>query len=282
MRNMTLGWPADHDRYGYKKLESAVHNRCPACPAVSIVHRQHGGTPAGQIDAKGVWVTSDAPNLSKMGEITHIFEIQMPHSSENSRPAINKPASFRQAKPSSSQYSKPTHKSSSSTKTNVLLSSAKIDFKCWVWEKTHYLTQCKEFLSMVPEIRQTTVRKLNLCFNCLSTKHTDSECNSGQCRHHTLLHTTPASSTANNESTKGTQSHTSQTSLSEWCKLSSICGNLYIWLTFITKIRINILHIFTIFNIFNIFHIVNAMKCKFTTKIFNCVKICLTVKNFNK
>jgi hypothetical protein len=84
---------------------------------------------------------------------------------ENSRPAINKPAKFQQATPSSSQYSKPTQKSSSSTKINALLSSAKIDFKCWVCEKPHYITQCKEFLSMAPENRQTTVRKLNLFKN---------------------------------------------------------------------------------------------------------------------
>jgi hypothetical protein len=73
----------------------------------------------------------------------HILE-----SIENSRPAINKPASFQQATPSSSQNSKLTHKPSSSTKTNALLSSAKIDFNCWVCEKPHYLTKCKEFLSI--------------------------------------------------------------------------------------------------------------------------------------
>jgi hypothetical protein len=94
---------------------------------------------------------------------------------EYSRPAINKPASFQQATPFSS------HKSSSSTKTNAILSSAKIDFKCWVCENPH-ITQCKEFLSMSPENLQTTVRKLNLCFICLSTKQSVAECERGPCR----------------------------------------------------------------------------------------------------
>jgi hypothetical protein len=136
------------------------------------------------------------------------FRCHILESIENSRPAINKPASFQQATPSSSQNSKPTHKSSSSTKTNALLSSAKFDFNCWVCEKPHYITQCKEFLSMSSENQQTTMRKLNLCFNCLCTKHSVAECKSGICRtclqkHHKLLH----SSTTNTELTKGTQVH---------------------------------------------------------------------------
>jgi hypothetical protein len=113
--------------------------------AIWNIRREYGGQSPGQRNTKGVWATIETQVYIKWAELLsflkprcHILE-----SIESSRAASTKPVNLRQATPST-------------TKTNSLLSSAKPDFKCWVCEKPHYLTQYKEFLSMSPENRQST------------------------------------------------------------------------------------------------------------------------------
>jgi hypothetical protein len=142
-----------------------------------------------------------------VGRITCFLEVQMPHPGKHQKFTSSQHKTCEIAA-SNTIYSSPY------TKTNYKTS----DFKCWVYEKPRYLTQCEEFLSMSPENRQGTVKKLNLCFNCLSTKHTINECRDDlsrtcQQKHITLLLMNPFSSTTNNEttSTKGIRAHVSAT-----------------------------------------------------------------------
>lgn len=57
----------------------------------------------------------------------------------------------------------------------------------------HFLYACDSFLKLTPQNRFLSVKKLNLCINCLKPNHTSKDCKSSKCReckqrHHTLLH----------------------------------------------------------------------------------------------
>lgn len=57
----------------------------------------------------------------------------------------------------------------------------------------HPLWKCNKFITMSPAARKREVRKMKLCFNCLSSKHQAVGCHSGGCKlcgekHNTLLH----------------------------------------------------------------------------------------------
>jgi len=64
---------------------------------------------------------------------------------------------------------------------------------CPVCSHSHAIYRCFKFKNMkIPE-RNATVRKLHLCFNCLSAGHSVDKCSAGKCRscdkkHNTLLH----------------------------------------------------------------------------------------------
>ncbi|MGH9701298.1 MAG: DUF1759 domain-containing protein, partial [Candidatus Acidiferrales bacterium] len=65
--------------------------------------------------------------------------------------------------------------------------------KCYFCRENHCLYYCQKFLNLTPQNRIKEVNKLNLCNNCLRTKHTDQDICKGQCKkcgkaHNTLLH----------------------------------------------------------------------------------------------
>ncbi len=65
---------------------------------------------------------------------------------------------------------------------------------CPVCRKPHTVHSCKEFQAKPAAERATLVKKMRLCYNCLSSSHQSKDCpSSGTCRqcgyrHHTLLH----------------------------------------------------------------------------------------------
>lgn len=79
------------------------------------------------------------------------------------------------------------------TYVNTVESTASV--KCLCKDITHqHLFKCPDFDKMSPEDRFKSVKEINSCVNCLSTKHRVSQCKSKLCcrvcksKHHTLLH----------------------------------------------------------------------------------------------
>ncbi|XP_075210207.1 uncharacterized protein LOC142317532 [Lycorma delicatula] len=65
--------------------------------------------------------------------------------------------------------------------------------KCALCEKFYPIYSCEKFLSLSASAREKEVKRLKLCFNCLSSKHRNTECTSSCCKtsgkkHNTLLH----------------------------------------------------------------------------------------------
>ncbi len=75
---------------------------------------------------------------------------------------------------------------------------------CAVCKSAHPIHSCKEFLRMSPADRSSTVRRMQLCFNCLGSNHQIRDCpSSGKCRqcgsqHNTLLHVSRPSGNPSN------------------------------------------------------------------------------------
>ena len=74
-------------------------------------------------------------------------------------------------------------------------SSAKSHSSCVLCEKEkHPLYHCPKFRPMSHEDKFSTLRKHNLCLNCLGSGHfarqckSDQKCRNCQCSHHFLLH----------------------------------------------------------------------------------------------
>jgi hypothetical protein len=93
----------------------------------------------------------------------------------------------RSKRPTTSNLRQVAHNKTNQTqksfqgKTNALLTSTK-KFQCPMCEKPHFLNQCKEFLALTPRERLTQVRKMNLCCNCFSGRHTTKDCGGTMCR----------------------------------------------------------------------------------------------------
>jgi hypothetical protein len=115
-----------------------------------------------------------------------------------------KSANVRQAshQPSSSAM-KPTNKptpfntnslvTSNTNNTNNNYTNNTKPLACPICEKPHFITQCPDFLNLSPEERLNKTKMLNLCFNCLSSRHSIENCKNSLCRrcnskHLTLLH----------------------------------------------------------------------------------------------
>lgn len=70
------------------------------------------------------------------------------------------------------------------------------EFSCYVCKANgHRIFDCARFLRLRPTERLQTVKRLQLCINCLRSNHTARDCNSSSCfkcnaRHNTLLHDT--------------------------------------------------------------------------------------------
>ena len=70
------------------------------------------------------------------------------------------------------------------------------DVKCVMCKEGHNLWKCKEYLDLDPKAKYDLVRKLQLCFNCLSAEHKIYQCTSKRTcftkgckkKHHTSLH----------------------------------------------------------------------------------------------
>lgn len=92
-------------------------------------------------------------------------------------------------KEKSNPNSKPTSRTSS------MNSNHQKEIKCALCTANHSIRTCSKFLEMSIEERISTIKRLELCFNCLSQFHLKPKCSSRrncmQCRsrHHTLIHT---------------------------------------------------------------------------------------------
>lgn len=65
--------------------------------------------------------------------------------------------------------------------------------QCPQCKEGHYLNQCPKFLALNESSRIRIVKKIGVCFNCLSSSHILANCRSSNCKickgkHHTLLH----------------------------------------------------------------------------------------------
>lgn len=65
--------------------------------------------------------------------------------------------------------------------------------ECTLCKQAHKIHSCKIFKELSVESRRNEVRRLNLCYNCLSPNHHIQNCTSRTCKHcskkhHTLLH----------------------------------------------------------------------------------------------
>jgi hypothetical protein len=154
--------------------------------------------------------------LTFLNSRCHILE-----SIENSRPQPKQGQFKSSAASSSGSYSKPGHTpyKQPPIKVNNFVADTKPTFTCAVCEKPHFLTQCTEFLKLSPQERVATVKKMNLCFNCLSKSHTIKDCRSGLCRHcqqrhHTLLHLTKTNDDTTKSSPSGSQAHLTSSEMS--------------------------------------------------------------------
>jgi hypothetical protein len=116
---------------------------------------------------------------------------------ENSGLTIERSPYTKQSSPSTSRYNKPKD-----PPFNISALAATIpqqSDQCSICRKPHFLSQCNEFLKLTPELRFAHAKSLNLCYNCLSNRHSLKDCKSGLCRHchskhHTLLHLGPLQS----------------------------------------------------------------------------------------
>ncbi|XP_011881006.1 PREDICTED: uncharacterized protein LOC105569270, partial [Vollenhovia emeryi] len=81
------------------------------------------------------------------------------------------------------------------------------EIACSLCKGTHYLSKCPKFLSKSSIQRRELIKRTNRCYNCLSAKHTVSECTSTftcrmcQQKHHTLLHNDSVSSSSATQAT---------------------------------------------------------------------------------
>ena len=83
-----------------------------------------------------------------------------------------------------SSNSKPSERRTSHATTKIL---------CPLCQESHAIYHCKKLLELPAESRIDEVRKLRLCFNCLSPGHQNRQCKSGPCnkcpkKHNSLLH----------------------------------------------------------------------------------------------
>ncbi|XP_011171122.2 uncharacterized protein LOC105203896 [Solenopsis invicta] len=91
---------------------------------------------------------------------------------------------------------KPTKSSKTNSDFKVTSSptSAVLEPTCSLCQKRHFLNKCSKFLNKSPSQHPEFVKEQKRCLNCLSTKHSLSECKSKftcrQCqeKHHTMLH----------------------------------------------------------------------------------------------
>lgn len=114
-----------------------------------------------------------------------------------------KPTSTESSKPTNDRFKKKVHLHHLDTQV------------CKVCKGSHQHYKCATFLAMPPADRHALVRKLSLCYNCLSDGHSINKCNSKKScqtckkRHHTLIHLDRQSSSSTpNESTSVTTYHT--------------------------------------------------------------------------
>uniref|UniRef100_A0A8D8WYR9 Peptidase aspartic putative domain-containing protein n=1 Tax=Cacopsylla melanoneura TaxID=428564 RepID=A0A8D8WYR9_9HEMI len=99
----------------------------------------------------------------------------------------------------------------------VKTSTFKQNVKCALCSHTdHRLQECPQFLQMSSNKRFSTVKEIQVCFQCLSNTHSRYDCHSnrscrkcGRSNHHTLLH--PETSESPNKSSTSTQVHRSAT-----------------------------------------------------------------------
>ncbi|XP_011859902.1 PREDICTED: uncharacterized protein LOC105557311, partial [Vollenhovia emeryi] len=82
---------------------------------------------------------------------------------------------------------------------NVAATKSK-EVACPLCKGAHYLSKCTKFLSKSATQRRDLVKQTNRCYNCLSARHSVSDCTSTftcrtcQQKHHTLLHSESISS----------------------------------------------------------------------------------------
>ncbi|XP_024869616.1 uncharacterized protein LOC112453228 [Temnothorax curvispinosus] len=98
---------------------------------------------------------------------------------------------------------------------------ATVKFKCTYCSGEHSIYSCKNFLALPVPCRNSEIRKLKVCYNCLrSTTHIANKCPSGNCRvckakHNTLLHesSTPEKLDGDQENNPKPSSATTPTAL---------------------------------------------------------------------
>ncbi|XP_036140324.1 uncharacterized protein LOC118644157 [Monomorium pharaonis] len=106
--------------------------------------------------------------------------------------------------------SKATTKSASSARVHVATASDSATLTCPLCKSRHFINACPQFTAKNACQRRELVKRFKRCFNCLSTRHSASECPSKySCRlcdkkHHTTLH-------IESETSSGPATVTSQT-----------------------------------------------------------------------
>jgi len=85
--------------------------------------------------------------------------------------------------------------------------------ECVFCKQAHRIHTCKIFKDLSVESRRNEVKRLNLCYNCLSSNHVSQKCTSRTCKHcskkhHTLLHTNERSNIVNQEPTSSDKTST--------------------------------------------------------------------------
>lgn len=73
--------------------------------------------------------------------------------------------------------------------------------ECVLCKQSHRIHACKIFKELLVELRRNEAKRLNLCYNCLSSNHMLQKCTSRNCkhcakRHQTLLHTSERSNSS--------------------------------------------------------------------------------------
>lgn len=125
--------------------------------------------------------TSDIPRLDDLLTFVERRAMNMPVVSNTSFKRNTTPRSSIKA-----------HVATTGQKTNATTSSGGSTVSCVNCSGAHRLTKCQRFKNLGVDERWNLVKKLQLCFNCLSKGHGSTECSSGNCgicsrRHNTLL-----------------------------------------------------------------------------------------------